>query len=256
MKSQGGVLACLAVMVLTIGCGTKPEATTKTEESKADNSALLAAAKQNQAAGNPEIALQLAHEIVAKHGASPEGVEAAAMIPALRSAAIAKQEEARQVAEREARDKAKQALAKRWSYSVSTDRMTDKTIRTAAIESENTVSFEFPYQGPQRGTLTLREHPTYGKDVIFTVDRGQILCNSFSDDCWVRVRFDDARAERWNAAGADSNSSEIIFIHNYASFLRRLRQARLVLIEVRFFQESPRTFGFEVGGFDFSQYSR
>ncbi len=46
-----------------------------------------------------------------------------------------------------------QTLAQRWRYRGSDDRMTDRATRWATIDSENTVNFQFPYNGIQHGTL-------------------------------------------------------------------------------------------------------
>ena len=40
-------------------------------------------------------------------------------------------------------------------------------------------SFRSPYDGDQYGRLTLRIDPKYGKDVIFSIQRGQLLCASY-----------------------------------------------------------------------------
>jgi hypothetical protein len=67
----------------------------------------------------------------------------------------------------------RQADAAKWSYYSSTDPMASRPSRAASIESENTVDFDFPYQGPQHATLTLRNHPSYGRDVIVTIREGR-----------------------------------------------------------------------------------
>jgi hypothetical protein len=64
----------------------------------------------------------------------------------------------------------RRADAAKWSYYSTTDPMASRPSRTASIQSENTVNFDFPYQGPQHAILTLRNHPSYGRDVY--QDRG------------------------------------------------------------------------------------
>jgi hypothetical protein len=160
----------------------------------------------------------------------------------------------------EARIRAEAAAAERrvdaakWRYVSDTDPMASRPSRTASIDSENTVEFDFPYGGQQHATLTLRDHPTYGRDVIVRIREGQILCPSY-DDCSIRVRFDDGPAERWTAAGPADNSTTLVFIRNYSRFLQRMRNAKVVRIQIPVYQEGAPAFEFRVGGFDQDRYA-
>lgn len=154
----------------------------------------------------------------------------------------------------EARAVERAADAAKWSYSSTTDPMASRPSRTAVIQSENTVEFGFPYEGAQHATLVLRNHPSYGRDVILQIREGQILCPSY-DDCSIRVRFDDGPAERWTGAGPADNSSTTVFIRNYSRFLQRLRNAKVVRIQIPVYQEGAPTFEFRVAGFDNDRYS-
>ena len=170
----------------------------------------------------------------------------------LRKRSEAQAEEASRVAAAAA---AKAADAGKWSYSSETDPMTGKASRWAVVQSENTVDFSFPYNGPQHASLTIRNHPSYGRDVILQIQEGQILCPSY-DDCTVRVRFDDGAAESWTAAGAADHSSTSVFIRSGARFLQRMRAAKVVRIQIPVYQEGNPAFEFRVGGYDHERYTR
>jgi len=101
------------------------------------------------------------------------------------------------------------------------------------------VNFDFPYSGTQHATLTLRTHPRHGKDIIFSIEKGQILCRSY-EDCTVLVRFDDEPPSNYSAVGAADNSTETIFIRNYSKFVEKLLKAK--------------AFEFDVSGFDQGKY--
>jgi hypothetical protein len=150
---------------------------------------------------------------------------------------------------------AKAADAGKWSYFSDTDQMTGRTSRTATIESENTVDFDFPYQGAQHATLTIRNHPSYGRDAILSIREGQILCQSY-EDCTIKIRFDDGRAESWSAAGAADHSTTTVFIRSNDRFLQRMRAANVVRIQIPVYQEGNPTFEFRVGGYDHERYTR
>jgi hypothetical protein len=140
-----------------------------------------------------------------------------------------------------------------WSYSSSADPMSKGTTYHAVVSSTNAVEFQFPYGGPQHARLNLRTDPRYGKDVIFHIERGQILCHSY-EDCTVLVRFDDEQAANYSAVGAADNSTETIFIRNYDRFVGKLAKAKLVRISANIYQQGAPVFEFDVSGFDSSKY--
>jgi hypothetical protein len=148
----------------------------------------------------------------------------------------------------------KAADAEKWSYSADNDEMTGRTSRMAIIASENTVNFGFPYNGEQHGRLVIRNHPSFGRDVIFQIDEGQILCPSY-DDCTIRIRFDDGAPERWTAAGPSDHSTTSVFIRAATRFVQRMKAAKVVRISVPVYQEGQPAFEFRVGGFDNQRYS-
>lgn len=140
-----------------------------------------------------------------------------------------------------------------WSYFSDEDAMSSKNSRFASIQSSNTVNLGFPYSGEQQATLQLRTHPRWGKDVIFSVDKGQLLC-SYSG-CRVLVRFDEAPPVYYNANEPSDHSSTYLFISNYAGFVNKMSKAKKVRIAVDFYQNGTQTFEFNVSGFDQAQYS-
>jgi hypothetical protein len=142
-----------------------------------------------------------------------------------------------------------------WSYHQSDDEMGNGTTYLARISSSNTVNFDFPYSGDQHAELQLRTHPRYGKDVIFSIEKGQFLCNSF-EDCIVLVRFDDGKAASFSAAGAADNSTETIFIRNYSRFVEKMQKSKRVRISANIYQEGAPVFEFDVSEFDQKKYKQ
>lgn len=140
-----------------------------------------------------------------------------------------------------------------WHYSQDEDPMAKGTTYHAIVQSTNTVNFDFPYSGPQHGMLALRTHPRHGKDVIFSIEKGQILCRSY-EDCTILVRFDDGKAQSYSAVGAADNSTETIFIRNYSRFLSSMQKAETVRIAVEIYHQGAPVFEFDVSGFDAAKY--
>lgn len=143
----------------------------------------------------------------------------------------------------------KAALGKQWSYRTNDDPMTGKKILAAFVSSTNTHEFKFPYARPQHATLTARKHPQHGSDIIFSIERGQLQCTSYSG-CDVMVRFGDAEPRTFRASGPADNSSETLFIEGYGDFLRRMQAVEVVRVQASVFQEGSPTWTFDVSGFD------
>jgi hypothetical protein len=141
----------------------------------------------------------------------------------------------------------------RWHYSVSEEKMTGGQRFLATIESTNTVNFDFPYNGSQNGSLILRTDPRHGKDLMFQIQKGQIMCPSYQG-CTVQVRFDDEKPVSYSANGPADNSSEVIFLSDYAQFLGKLKKAKRVRLSVNIFQEGAPVFEFDVAGFSADKY--
>lgn len=140
-----------------------------------------------------------------------------------------------------------------WNYSTFADEMGKGVTNSASVASSNTVEFEFPYAGPQHGLLVIRSHPRYGKDVIFSIEKGQVLCRSY-DPCTVLVRFDDGKAQTFSGVGAEDNSTEHVFIQNYDRFIQKMLKARTLRISVNIYQQGAPVFEFDVSDFDQSKF--
>ena len=134
----------------------------------------------------------------------------------------------------------------RWRYSEQLDKMRNQTTRYASLNSDNELSFQFPYNGGSTGELTLRVSPKYGKDVILQVTKGQFLC-SF-EGCYVHVKFDNRPIVQYGAAEPSDGTSNLIFIHNYAGFVQQLKHAKKLTIEAEFYQEGRQQLEFSAAG--------
>lgn len=135
-----------------------------------------------------------------------------------------------------------------WQYGREVDAMSSGQVSSAWMESRNEISFGFPYEGLQRGSLQLRKHPRYGTDVIFFVQKGQI--NLRYDGIIVLVRFDDGPAMQFTAFESGDHDRTTMFIRGYKRFSEKLRSASVVKIEVPFYRDGPRVFEFDASSFD------
>lgn len=140
-----------------------------------------------------------------------------------------------------------------WSYLQFEDKLTGKKSYEARTNSLNTINLGFPYSGIQNAQLTLRTHPVYGKDLIFSIDKGQLICRSYRG-CEVLVRFDDGQPVKYSASPPSDHSTETLFIRNYSGFAGKMLKAKRVVIGVNIYQNGTEAFEFDVSNFSVEKY--
>ena len=138
----------------------------------------------------------------------------------------------------------------KWTYFDYEDAASGKTAFKASLTSENKINLSFPYGGNQNGTLSIRNHPRFGRDIFFLISKGQILSiDGYSyENKYFLVRFDDGKVERWKYSGAADQSSDIIFISNEKKFKEKLTNSTNIYLTVNLYQDGQRTFIFDVKG--------
>lgn len=144
-------------------------------------------------------------------------------------------------------------IAENWSYAQEEDSMSAGKIYFARTSSINSVNFDFPYEGEQHALLTLRTDPKYGKDIIFEIEKGQILCSSY-DGCNIPVRFDSKKTIYFQAVPSVDHNSTVIFIKNYSLFVQNLLHSKRLRITPTIYQEGVPVFEFKIDGFKQSKY--
>lgn len=132
-----------------------------------------------------------------------------------------------------------------WEYSETIDEMTDKKSYLAYVESENSVNFDFPYDGGSTLSLCLRDDPQYGKDVYIKISKGQFNSNVISGQT-IKVRFDQDEPYDVRCNGSSDYSMDVLFLDGYKKLVERLKTAKTMKISVEFFNEGTRTFTFNV----------
>ena len=136
--------------------------------------------------------------------------------------------------------------ASKWDYSESRDEMRGTTTKFASIQSENSVDLKFPY-GDVHGELWIRRRPEDGLNVAFDVEKGQVLCHSYSDD-YVSMKFDDGPILKFRCSSSSDGSSETAFIDDEGRALSALKKAKRTIIEAEFYQQGRQQFVFDTAG--------
>lgn len=228
----------LALSIASCGEQSVPEEAEQLNMSES----LFSELENRKQSGDLKEAAEIAQNLINNHSTTNEAKKASELLPEIEEGLLKaqKEEEIRKIAEK-------------WAYSSNEDPMSGKIARYASISSENLVNFGFPYEGYQNATLTIRNHPQYGHDVYLSLERGQILCQSYSD-CSIRVRFDDNSPERWSAVGAADHDSTLVFLRSTKRFFEKMKKSKMVLIQIPVYQEGNPTFEFQVSGFDNAAY--
>jgi hypothetical protein len=135
------------------------------------------------------------------------------------------------------------ACAGQWQYDTVPDKMTSKVTATAILTSDNSLDLAFPYKGANYGRINVRQHPRHGLDVIIDVDKGQILCRSYSG-CPILVRFDDRPPRTFSGSEPADNNSTVAFIRDARGFIAEAKRAKRILVQVNMFQQGAQTLEF------------
>lgn len=138
------------------------------------------------------------------------------------------------------------AASAQWSYKALADPMNGGQTNTAAVESQDSLKLAFPYSGKNHGRFIVRQHPRHGLDVIFQVDKGQLMCRV--SGCSLLVKFDDGKPIAFAAVGADDNASNVIFLTNSKRFVESARKASRILAQPTLFQNGSQVLTFETPG--------
>ncbi|MBP5136431.1 MAG: hypothetical protein ILP23_03770 [Paludibacteraceae bacterium] len=130
----------------------------------------------------------------------------------------------------------------KWTYSENIDEMTEKKTFFASLTSDNKVDFDFPYEGGSSLSINVRQSPKYGKDVYFTISKGQFT-DIFNGS--ISVKFDNGSIEKYSCSGASDADTGVLFLSgNVDKFIKKLKEAKQIKVQASFFQEGDRTFTF------------
>lgn len=131
-----------------------------------------------------------------------------------------------------------------WEYVRQEDPMTGKFASYAVMQSSDSLMLGFPYRGENPGKITVRQHPKYGLDVIFSITKGQMVCDGY-DDCSVSVRFDEGKVQRFATTKPADGSSDTFFIDAASRFIGSARKAKRILIQATYYQNGSQILTFE-----------
>lgn len=99
--------------------------------------------------------------------------------------------------------------------------------------------------------LALLRNDRGQKGAVIFLQAAQFACRA--SDCHVVARFDDDPAVTLEARETESLPTNRLYILDYDSFLKKLRRAETLKIELPIFFEGPKIVTFDVRGLDWPQ---
>ncbi len=146
-----------------------------------------------------------------------------------------------------------------WIVSYDNDEMRGTSTKFLQTDSDNTVNFDFPYNGGSSMTLVLRSKKTELKDgqkaddlkpaeAMLMISKGQFSCASI-DGCSISVKFDSEKIQKYEVNTAANGRSDVLFIGNAPSFIKNIQTHKKLMLEANFYQAGPRQFKFNLEGY-------
>ena len=129
-----------------------------------------------------------------------------------------------------------------WKHKTANDTLTGKSIHTAEIRSSNSLRLSYPYQGANRGWLSVRKHPQHGLDVYVTIDRGQIVCPYVG--CSIRFRVDDGDPTEVPAIRSSDGASTTLFFSYPHEAVELFRSGKEIAIQLTLFRSGEHVLRF------------
>jgi hypothetical protein len=130
-----------------------------------------------------------------------------------------------------------------WIYAKTNSPLGRSPIITATTYSQNEIEFGPPYEGKQRGVLTLRKNFDNSHDVYFGLEKGRFQCDNRT--CSISAQFDNGLVKFFEAAPAQNESTPGVYLRNANNFIRFAESAHAVTITAHFFDQSFQTFEFD-----------
>ena len=133
-----------------------------------------------------------------------------------------------------------------WTYREVVDEMRGTTMSMAQLVSENSVDFDFPYNGGCQALIAVRKtHNNY--EVAFTITNGQL---DGVGDFRVNTKVDQGTIQEWTATEPDQGSHTLMFMTNPISFIRHFQKGDRMIFETYFYQHGRGQFIFNISGLD------
>lgn len=133
-----------------------------------------------------------------------------------------------------------EVIQSQWQYSDLKDEMRKTKTDTALLSSDTIHELKFPYNGGSKLGIILYKRKN-DIDVVVSLSKGAMLLTY--NDSKIDVKFDDGEVISYVVSRPNSGVNNAGVVYNNKDFLKRLRKAQQVIIEVPIY---------EMGGLQFT----
>jgi hypothetical protein len=130
-----------------------------------------------------------------------------------------------------------------WIYANTHSPIGRGSIITATTYSLNEIEFGPPYEGKQRGVLTLRKNFNNSHDVYFGLEKGQFRCDNRA--CGITAQFGTGMVQFFEATPARNESTPGVYIRSSDTFIHFAKASDTVTITAAFLDQRKQTFQFD-----------
>lgn len=121
-----------------------------------------------------------------------------------------------------------------WSHKTSEDKMGRGSDEIVTTVSANSINLEPPYDGEQRAALSFRRMGKGGNELVLSIQKGQIICDS--PECMILLRVDSEEAFRFAMGHPKDGSSNVLIGSLKTEELRKLKAADKITAEITIYQ--------------------
>lgn len=136
-------------------------------------------------------------------------------------------------------------IVENWKYQTDEDKMRNTKNSYATSISTNTVNLDFPYNNSKMA-ITIR-NMNNETDVLISV-KGQIVCNSYSERCYLNVKDDNNPIVKYDFNEAAHGNSDTVFIKKQKDFISLLKKSKHLIIEAPMYDSGRIQYEFDVSG--------
>lgn len=134
-----------------------------------------------------------------------------------------------------------------WVYDDIVDDMDNSTTKIASIKSDNTITFEWPYED-NTFQLNIRKKKS-SIDIYIRCTKCHFL-TSISNDKTYRLKFDDRAPINVYANGSSSGDTDLVFLGSVTKVIDLLKKSSKLIVEAEFYNDGLRRIEFTTTGLE------
>ena len=142
----------------------------------------------------------------------------------------------------------KSQVKRNWNFESKLVGIDKEKMLFLTTKSINSLNLDFPYNGKNHGEIILRNSKKYEIEILFSIDKGQILCDV--SVCRGKIKFDSSPSIKFIGGKSVDRRSDIIILQKDEHLIELLKSSKKVLIEIPLYREGNQILEFNIEGLD------